>query len=330
MPVKRRTFVSSLAAFALAGCGKQDSGTGPSAMPTPIPRPTPIPTPTPDRFTLIAVGDMGDCSRNGTEVTARIVEHLIKESQPDIVRLHTLGDHAYPNGNKEAFARCFEPAWGQFVPVIHPCVGNHDVESPNPHYFTIFGERATGNGKDGYYSYTEQSWLVIVLNSEILGDRTKRTEQAAFVRRELAAHPGKPVIGVWHRPRFGHGENGDTRNVQEFLDMLAGRLVVTMHGHEHYYERFHGVNGFRSFIIGTGGSRLYKFRNVRCELSEFRYLGVIEDPVMLRERETFGVARFRFQLNGTYSWEYWVLPDGAAAPIIVDSDVMSDKKQRCP
>ncbi len=326
MPVTRRSFVGGLAAFTLAGCGKTDSGTTPSVVPSPSP------TPTPDRFTVIAVGDMGDCSRSGTEVTARLVEFLIRDSAPDVVRLHTLGDHAYPSGRKEDYVRCFEPAWGQFVPIVNPCVGNHDWEEPSPYYFTIFGQRAIQNGRDGYYSYAERGWLVLVLNSMLLGDRVRRAEQADFVRRRLTEHPGLPVLGIWHHPRWGHGENGDTRSVQEFLDFFAGRLRITLHGHEHHYERFRllaasgvpdAAQGFRPFVVGTGGSRLYAFRNVRCAMSEFRYFG------KAGERETFGVIRLRLYQNGTYAFEYWIWPDGAAAPLVVDSDTRAER-QTCP
>jgi hypothetical protein len=318
MPIGRRTFVKGLAALTLIGCAKPPTA--------PEETPTPTPTPAPDGFTIFAVGDIGDCARRGVDTTARIANWLLMNSGYGVIRFHTLGDNAYPDGSESAYKNCFAPAWGQFRDILYPCVGNHDWELANPYYFTYFGPRAIWNGKDGYYSYTEGPWLVLVLNSELIGDRAKREEQMTFVRRELAAHPEKRVVGIWHRPRLAHGRNGDTRGVQEFVDVLSGRVALTLHGHEHYYERFYSLNasavrddanGFRQFIVGTGGGELYEFRNVRCAISAFRRAG------------DYGMLRLRLRTNGTYSWEYFTWPDGRAEPLIVDSDA-TPASPMCP
>jgi hypothetical protein len=285
---------------------------------------------------MLFVGDIGQCGSPGPEITARIADWLLDHSGPVIVRFHTGGDNEQSDGSEGAYRACFMPAWDQFKSFLYPAVGNHDYwGQPNPFYYTYFGARAIWNGKDGYYSYAEGSWLVLVLNSELLfrqSDAERQVGQMAFMHAQLAANPEKSVIAIWHRPRWGHGENGDAREVQTFRDELKDRTGVILNGHEHHYERFSKLdvqgdrddaNGIRSFTVGTGGGFLYGFRNVRCSKSEFRHVdknGRVTD---------FGVLRLRFRNNGTYSWEYFIWPDGAPEPIVVDSDLKIGT-QSCP
>jgi hypothetical protein len=57
---------------------------------------------------IVAAGDIADCSSDGDEATAKLVEGI------DGATVLTLGDNAYPDGAAEDFRNCYEPTWGQF------------------------------------------------------------------------------------------------------------------------------------------------------------------------------------------------------------------------
>ena len=206
--------------------------------------------------------------------------------------------------------QCFAPFYGQFKAIIKPSLGNHELDDANarrvaPYYYEYFGAAATGNGRDGYYSYLEEAWLVVVLNSEIPAD----TRQIQFLRDQLTLHPDRFVVLVWHRPRWGSSRNGDWPPSQAFLDEVhrLRRRGFTLHGHEHGYERMRETAGFRSFIIGTGGGALYEFKSADIRsMSEYRHASADG-----RVTE-FGVGRFRLTARG-YSWEYWTAPETQTA-----------------
>ena len=316
--LNRRAFVRAAALFATgAACGpapRDDSP--PDTSPSPMPA-----APADTGFDIVAVGDIGECGTGGAEASAKIVGALLSEGRAAArpCWLHTLGDHAYPTpdglgGSKAAFERCFAAPYGQFKPFIKPALGNHELDDAQarrvaPYYYEYFGAAAIGNGRDGYYSYLEPAWLVVVLNSEIPGD----ARQIQFLRDQLTLHPDRYVVLVWHRPRWGSSRNGDWPRSQAFLDEVfrLRRRGFTLHGHEHAYERMRETSGFRSFTIGTGGGALYEFKLADIRpLSEFRYAS--QDGRVTE----FGVGRFRLNASG-YSWEYWTLPEpqNASSPL---------------
>src|SRR5687768_7124178 len=78
---------------------------------------------------LFALGDIGDCARgNATAATS----NLLVGTNGAIA---LLGDIAYPDGLKENFDACFDPAWARHKERLRPVPGNHeyhlDDEDPN-------------------------------------------------------------------------------------------------------------------------------------------------------------------------------------------------------
>ena len=67
---------------------------------------------------IVAAGDIADCSSEGDEATARLVEGI----EGTVL---TLGDNAYPEGTAQDFEECYEPSWGQFKARTMPSPGNH-------------------------------------------------------------------------------------------------------------------------------------------------------------------------------------------------------------
>src|SRR5215208_4556944 len=107
---------------------------------------------------VVAAGDIADCSSDGDEATARLVEGIEGT-------VATLGDNAYPEGPAEDFEECYDPSWGQFKARTRPAPGNHEYETPGASaYFDYFG-KAAGDPGEGYYSYDLGSWHIVALNS---------------------------------------------------------------------------------------------------------------------------------------------------------------------
>ena len=69
---------------------------------------------------VVAAGEIADCSREGDEATARLVDGI------DGGTILTLGDNVYQYGTAEEFAECYDPTWGKFKERTRPIPGNHD------------------------------------------------------------------------------------------------------------------------------------------------------------------------------------------------------------
>ena len=234
---------------------------------------------------IIAAGDIGSCESPGDEMTAMLVDSLLKADSAagveDVVA--TLGDNAYPNASDADFARCFRPSWGdstkRIMQRIRPSPGNHEhyVERAAP-YYRYFGRRAGNPGK-GYYSYDLGEWHLIALNSEILVNSQfspeDRREQEEWLIEDLRSNQRKRcTLAYWHHPRFSSGWHGsDVRMDNWWKILFRGGVDVVLNGHDHHYERFQPIDttgqrdttyGITQFVVGTGGIEL---RGIRAPIS---------------------------------------------------------------
>jgi hypothetical protein len=256
-------------------CGSSDSPAGSSPLLSP--------------HVFVGAGDIGMCGGD-SELTAQLVE-------ASGGTVFTLGDHAYPGGTRQEFQNCYQPTWGRFRNRTRPTPGNHDYNSPGAApYFEYFGANAGPSGL-GYYSFSVGAWHAIALNSNIATDAA--SEQAAWLRRDLAANPAACTLAYWHHSRFSSGLHGDNEVMRDVWRILydAGADVV-LSAHDHLYERFSPqdpdgrsdpLRGIRQFTVGTGGAPVYQFFTVR-QNSEAR-IGAL------------GVLRLTLLANNYY-WEF--------------------------
>lgn len=197
------------------------------------------------RTVVVAAGDIV----NDVKVVDRTGQ-LARAQRPDLVLV--LGDNQYNSGALTDYRVKYDrTAWGALKKVTNPVPGNHEYRTAGAAgYFAYFGDPPP------YYAYDAGcGWRGYALNSE-----TSIPEQTTWLRRDLAAHPGAPVLASWHKPRFSSGtEHGDDRTLQPFWDLLTSRRAVILNGHEHNYERFAPVGQAREFVVGTGGSSTYPF-----------------------------------------------------------------------
>jgi hypothetical protein len=241
---------------------------------------------------LVGAGDIGDCGSGGDEITAALLDEIDGT-------VFTLGDNAYPKGTASQFANCYGPSWGRHKDRTRPSPGNHDYATSGAQpYYDYFGSRAGPSGK-GYYSYDLGTWHIVSLNSNIQAGNS--SQQAAWLRSDLAAHPTDCTLAYWHHAVFSSGKHGPYNpkmaNLWRILD--AAGVDVVLAAHDHLYERFApqdadgraDPSGIRQFVVGTGGGEtLYP---------------VVADPQNLEVRDNTARGVLKLTLHpGGYEWEF--------------------------
>ena len=236
-------------------------------FPLPVPpqptNATPLSTPVDSGVYLVGAGDIAECGLPGAGLTANLLAQFPEAT------LFTAGDNTYPSGSPRQFQNCFNPTWGRYKERIHPAIGNHDYLTPGAQgYFGYFGA-AAGDPRQGWYSFDLNGWHIIVLNSEcsqVKGCQAGSPEEK-WLKADLAAHPARCSLAIWHHPRFSSGSHGNDPITQDFWkDLYAAGVEIVINGHDHDYERFDlqdpngspdPARGIREFVVGTGGALLY-------------------------------------------------------------------------
>lgn len=248
----------------------------PTRLPTQPPPPTPtvvLPTQPPpptapsNAPVLVGAGDIATCAGQGDEATALLLDGIEGT-------VFTLGDNVSEQGSLDEFVNCYEPTWGRHKARTMPVPGNHDYNTEGAAgYYAYFGASA-GDPNRGYYSYDRGAWHIVVLNSEI--DTAPESEQVQWLRADLAQHPAKCTLAMFHRPLFSsgpHGYDGSGDKTRPLWDVLyENNADVILNGHDHDYERFapqdpqgqrDDARGIREFVVGTGGSAPYIFYDIK-------------------------------------------------------------------
>jgi hypothetical protein len=230
---------------------------------------------------LIGTGDIAACDSQGDELTAAIVDSVLRADSAVSVEtvVFTTGDNAYPDGSDRNFALCFTPSWGdsakRIMKHIRPSPGNHEhAIFGAAAYYEYFGDKA-GSPRKGYYSYNLGEWHVVVLNSEIVVNSVfsdeDRKAQLDWLVEDLKSNASKKcTVAYWHHPRFSSGWHGGDRKIAVFWGPLYdGGVDLVLNGHDHHYERFRpmspagvadSVRGMVEIVIGTGGGELRGLR----------------------------------------------------------------------
>lgn len=180
-----------------------------------------------------------------------------------------LGDLQYPQGGSDDFATSYDKSWGRFKRITYPVPGNHEYYLYEAQgYYRYFGGQARPK-HHGYYSFDLGAWHIIALNSNCfwVGGCSEDSEQIAWLRRDLKAHPSSCTLAFWHHPRFSSGAHGSDGAYQPFWSTLnkAGADLV-LSAHDHLYERFApqlgdgtlADEGMPQFVVGTGGKSFYE------------------------------------------------------------------------
>jgi hypothetical protein len=251
--------------------------------------------PEPGSVVFVGAGDIANCELiGGARATAALLDDIPGE-------VFTLGDHAYLRGTDQEFKRCYDPTWGRHKARTHPTTGNHDyLTSRARPYFDYFGA-AAGPERRGYYSFDLGAWHIISLNSSV---PSALSDQAKWLRDDLAAHPNDCTLAYWHAPVFSSGPHGPDLTMRDAWSILYKAGVdIVLNGHDHIYERFapqddkgqkDPEHGIREFIVGTGGGGVYNF-------------GRIAPNSEVRDNTTYGVLKLTLS-PGRYEWEFVGIP----------------------
>jgi hypothetical protein len=276
--------VPPLLTFGLPGAGAQTAD--PSSDPT-----------------VIAAGDISMCQTTGDEETAGLIDSMPGTVLP-------LGDLAYQDGSKADFDNCYAPTWGRFKDRSRPVLGNHEyVQKGAAPYFDYWGDIA-GDRTKGYYSFDIGSWHLIALNSNCsdAGGCSKGSPMEQWLRQDLAAHPSRCILALWHHPRFyspskqpttSKLEPTDRKMISFWVALMEAGADVVLAGHRHVYERFArqdaegnaAPNGIRQFVVGTGGGPHDRFTGPTAPNSE------------VRKADTYGVLQLTLHA-GSYDWRF--------------------------
>ena len=155
--------------------------------------------------------------------------------------------------------------------------GNHDVHTDDGAPLREYmGSAASRNGRT-WFSDELGTWHVIVLdgNCGLLGlTCSNGSEQARWLRDDLAASNATCTLALMHQPRFSSGQHGNDRTLAPMWNALyAAGADLVLAGHDHDYERFtpqgpdgnaDAAHGVTEIIVGTGGAELESFRVVRA------------------------------------------------------------------
>ncbi len=264
-----------VAAAGLAGCGAPTAPSEPAATPAPPSAASlPIPTPSDDAAAptvLLAAGDIGRCDSTHDDATGALVARL-----PGVIA--TLGDTAYEDATTAELNDCFGGSWGAVKDRIGFAVtGNHDVHTDDGAPMQAYmGSAATRDGHT-WFSDDLGAWHVVVLDGNcglFARQCSTGSDQATWLRDDLAASDASCTIALLHQPRFSSGQHGNDRGVGPLWDALyAGGADLVLDGHDHDYERFgpqdpggaaDPTRGIVEIVAGTGGAPLEAFKDPRA------------------------------------------------------------------
>jgi hypothetical protein len=238
---------------------------------------------------LVGAGDIAGCpSTFRDEATAKLLDVI-----PGTV--FTLGDNVYEDGTATEYSNCYAPSWGRHRARTRPAIGNHEYHvSGATGYFGYFGWRARPGGRS-YYSYNLGDWHIVALDSE-----RYLSEQATWLKADLAANPRRCTMAYWHKPFYTTGDILPATSLRNLFTILynAGADVVVS-GHNHIYERFYPQDpagranwsrGIRNFVVGTGGGPLLSMRARTANLQ-------------VRQNTSHGVLKLSLYPTW-YKWEF--------------------------
>jgi len=289
----------------VAGCGDRASSAAavaPASATTTTSASPALTTLGPHVATVAAAGDVA-CPVGGARcrdaATARVIARIAPQA------LFALGDLQYETGRLADFRSSYARTWGRYRSITFPAVGNHEYLTPRAAgYFTYFADRAGPTGR-GWYARSIGSWRVIALNSNCAeaGGCERGSPQQRWLASELAAHPARCTVAIWHHPRFSSGRHGDDSGTAALWATLrARRADLVLVGHDHNYERFAPQNsdgrpdarGIREFVVGTGGRNTYP-------------LGIPRRNSEVRTTDVHGMLELDLRARG-YRWRFRAVP----------------------
>lgn len=271
---------------------------------------------------ILAVGDIPSCGHGFPNPDWRAIDtaSLAQKLQGTVQGFLGLGDQNNGTGTASEFANCYaKSGWGNLFNITHPSPGNHEYMTKNAAgYFWYFGSKA-GTVAKPYYSFDFAGWHFVSLDSEcqeVPGGCGPGSPQETWLANDLASfrsvHPNRCILAFWHRPLFSSsvaaspGKYATSQVLPFWTDLYANRAAIVLNGHYHSYERFdpqsptaapEANRGIREFVVATGGSMPYRFRQPPT--------GQPAANSVLRIYGARGVLRLTLTSATTYNWAFY-------------------------
>ncbi len=214
---------------------------------------------------LWSFGFVGD-THAGHETTDRIFARLGEANLEFVVHLGDLVDRG---DSDEQWEYVLGEAARRRLRLM-PVVGNHDKERCYDDRGEIRFRQYFAHLPRTFYHFRHRDLNFVILNSERLP--LPGTEQAKFLKWELARHPG-PTVVCQHRPVFT-ASNRDWANMYLFRLWTHGALknsdaTLVLTGHNHYYERSKPLDGITYVVSGGGAPNLYAAAKPKAQTASF-------------------------------------------------------------
>ncbi len=225
-----------------------------------------------------------------------------------------LGNYQFEMPTAQAYTKVYGPSWGRLRTITYPAIGNQEYKVHAANTFrTYFVGRVPAD--QSYWSYDLGSWHIVMLDSNcttVMGGCLQNSPQQVWLAHDLATHPNKCVMAVWHHARWSNGIAGrDERTRDLYKTLYNYNADVVLSSHDFDYERFTPLNptagsdpkrGVVQFVAGAGGQAHYvptlgnapwraKRAPIKSAFADFTHQGVLE-----------------LALNrASYSWKYYAL-----------------------
>lgn len=226
-----------------------------------------------DTTVVWAVADL--CDNDNDVPGCREVADLVV-GDPTTSYFAALGDTQTNRGTLAEFNTYYHPKVGARLNAItKPIPGNHEYATANAAgYYSYFGN-AAGDPAKGFYSFSENGWRLIFLNSncgKISAGCNYTSVQSKWLDLQLQG-PETCEIIFTHHPPMSDGSSSaahpsGTPNMRFFFrHAYENRAELFMSGHHHSYQRFSPRNtsfaptndGVVPIVAGTGGTSLHAF-----------------------------------------------------------------------
>lgn len=204
-----------------------------------------------ESFTFTVMGD----SRSGPKIFDKITSRMASHN-PDFSLY--LGDLAYKKDYNYWEDEFFITNNEKFITNVpfYNAVGNHEGWNQNTKAFTDAPNSDISKHK-AYYSFDWGDVHFLILSTE--HKISENSEQYKFAVEDLKKSKAKFKIVAFHIPAYSVGAHGENKNMKDFTAKVLDKMNVTMvlTGHSHYYQH-NKINGLSHFVLGGGGSPLYK------------------------------------------------------------------------
>jgi predicted MPP superfamily phosphohydrolase len=187
-----------------------------------------------------------------------------------------------------------------------------DTVSDLTDWWTYFGTGTAAQGTSKstpYWSKDIEGWHIISLTAyeQSVASYSESSAQYAWANTDLTNNT-KPVLAIWHHPRFSRDTTEDKFTVKALHDLMVSHNVeIIVNGNGHLQQRNPRVDG-----SGVSNSNA----PVSFQVSPYK-AGTLKSPVTSSVTPNFirNIAADRCVLKltlspGSYSWEYQKVTDG--------------------